>query len=86
MAEHLLSIGEVTGRVGLARATVYRRMATGQFPAPLALGPQTVRWRESDIEAWIAALPSARPGLTVQPILPSRPCASARSAPAEARR
>jgi prophage regulatory protein len=27
------------------------------FPKPVRLGPNMVRWRKQDIEAWIAALP-----------------------------
>ena len=29
------------------------------FPRPVRLGPNMVRWRKTDIEAWIASLPEA---------------------------
>jgi predicted DNA-binding transcriptional regulator AlpA len=28
----------------------------GDFPRPLRIGPKTVRWRLSDVEAYLAAL------------------------------
>jgi prophage regulatory protein len=30
-------------------------MKRGDFPKPVALGARLVGWRESDIEAWMAA-------------------------------
>jgi hypothetical protein len=35
---------------------VRRRVAEGTFPRPIYLGPRTPRWRESDIDQWIADL------------------------------
>jgi len=35
-------------------ATIYRWMKAGTFPAAIHLGVNMVRWRASDIEAWIA--------------------------------
>lgn len=40
----------------------------GTFPAPLKIGPKTIRWRLSDVQAYIAGLlangntPKNRPG------------------------
>jgi predicted DNA-binding transcriptional regulator AlpA len=31
---------------------------TGQFPQPIQLGPQRIAWREADLDAWMAALPT----------------------------
>jgi len=45
----------VRDRVGLSRATIYRRMLRSEFPASVPLGGHIVGWRESDINAWIAA-------------------------------
>jgi prophage regulatory protein len=60
MIDRLLSVREVAAAVGITRSTIYARIAAGTFPAPRRVGPGTVRWRESDIQAWIDALPSAR--------------------------
>ena len=44
---------------GLSRATIYRKMRKGQFPKPLKLGDRAVRWRQSEVEGWLASLPRA---------------------------
>jgi prophage regulatory protein len=43
----------VTERVGLSKATVYKMIKAGLFPAPKQLGLRSVGWLESDITAWI---------------------------------
>jgi len=48
----LLKITEVVRETSLHRATIYRRVAKGEFPAPKPIGGGRVAWRESDIEAW----------------------------------
>ena len=56
MADAILRLPEVIARTGLSRTNVYRRIAAGTFPAPVALGPRAVGWRESDIIEWIESL------------------------------
>lgn len=56
MSERLLAMKEVAVKVGLSKSTVYGLLRDGQFPAPVRIGV-AVRWRESSIDAWIAALP-----------------------------
>ena len=34
-------------------STIYRWIKEGKFPAPIHLGAHMVRWKVSDIEAWI---------------------------------
>ena len=45
---------EVSKLTGLARATIYKKVADGSFPAPIRLGARSVGWRLSDIVAWLA--------------------------------
>lgn len=54
--ERLLRLREVLDRASLSKATVYRKIASGEFPKPVSVGRQSVRWRESDVAGWIAAL------------------------------
>lgn len=54
-ADRILRLRTVTDRVGLSRATIYRRMLCGEFPASVPLGGRLVGWRESAINAWVAA-------------------------------
>ena len=46
---------EVTRLTGIARATLYKLVKEGKFPAPLRLGERSVGWRLSDIDEWLAA-------------------------------
>lgn len=43
------------GRLPVAPATVWRWVQRGEFPKPVALGPQTTAWRLQDVERWEAA-------------------------------
>ena len=51
--DRFLRIQQVSDMSGLARATIYQRMKLGQFPAQVRLGPKSVAWLASDIQAWM---------------------------------
>ena len=53
----LLKFAEVIERTGIGRSQIYRKIGTGDFPAPLKVGQKSVRFRADDVEAWIAGLP-----------------------------
>jgi prophage regulatory protein len=53
--EKIIRLKQVKMRCGLSRSTLYNRIATGEFPRPIALGPRSVGWIESEIDAWITA-------------------------------
>lgn len=53
--DRILRMRAVRDRVGLSAATIYRRMHRGDFPPSVPLGGNIVGWRESEINAWIAA-------------------------------
>lgn len=52
--ERLLRLRDVLDRVGLSTATLYRRIKAGEFPAPMKLSAGIARWRESQVDRWIA--------------------------------
>lgn len=55
MQQHkFLRLSKVMDRIPYSRATIYRKIAAGEFPKPYNLGASAVAWLESDIEAWIA--------------------------------
>jgi prophage regulatory protein len=54
--DRLLRLKEVTARTGMGKSTIYRKIGQGLFPAPVSVGGQSVRWRESDIDRWMQAL------------------------------
>ena len=58
--QQLLTRPEVESRSRLATSTIYRLMRSGQFPEPIRIGPRAVRWRASDLDAWLARRPYAR--------------------------
>lgn len=45
----------VDSNTGQGRSTRYVRMAQGLFPKPIKLGPRSVGWLESEVEAINAA-------------------------------
>jgi prophage regulatory protein len=51
--ETLLRRRSVEARTGLTKAAIYRLMPTGDFPLPVDIGPKTVAWKESEVNAWI---------------------------------
>ena len=44
---------DVARLLGVSRSTIYKYMNEGNFPLPLKLGKRAVRWRLTDIEAWL---------------------------------
>ena len=59
--ENLLTRQEVELRTKLARSTIYRKMreTPPTFPLPLKIGDRAVRWRESEVRAFIDSRPRA---------------------------
>lgn len=56
----LLRIREVLFRTGMSRATLYRRIAQGDFPKAYSLGGRIVGWADTEVDAWIACRTSPR--------------------------
>jgi predicted DNA-binding transcriptional regulator AlpA len=46
---------EVERETGMSRSTIYKRIKDGTFPAPLKIGPGSIGWRVSDIEAFLSS-------------------------------
>lgn len=48
--------------ISYSRQHIWRLVKDGRFPAPVALGPEPYArkaWRSADVDAWLAALPTA---------------------------
>lgn len=54
MSDRYLRRRDVERESGLSRATIYRHMEQGLFPRPRKVGPNSVRWLESDLQRWKA--------------------------------
>lgn len=61
MGEHveptptIIRRNQVEARTGLSRSAIYAAVKAGSFPAPVALGPNSVGWLEHEVVIWIAA-------------------------------
>lgn len=55
--ERLLSLREIEHVTGLRSSAIYLRVARGEFPQPLRISSRCSRWKESEVMAWVAALP-----------------------------
>ena len=53
--ETLIRRQEVLRRTGLSKSTLHDRIKAGAFPAPIQIGPRSVAWIESEVDAWIEA-------------------------------
>ena len=53
MQEAILRWPAVTEISGLSRSTIWRLERDGKFPKRRQLGPKSVGWLKSEIEAWI---------------------------------
>ena len=58
-SDRFLSAEELERKLGMHRTTIYRAVKAGTFPPGRQLGPQTVRWLESEIDAWMRSRPAA---------------------------
>lgn len=47
----------VVERTGLSRTTIWRRVRSGTFPAPVDLGNGLIGWPESVVESWLKKRP-----------------------------
>lgn len=55
--EVLYRLRDVVTITGRKRSTLYRDIAAGTFPRPVQLGPQSVAWKKSELDAWITSRP-----------------------------
>ena len=51
-----LTVGQVAKRFGISSDTVWRWTRDGDFPKPWKMGPNTTRWKLSDIHLYEAKL------------------------------
>jgi prophage regulatory protein len=49
----LIKLKDVMHTTGLARSTVYKYIADGNFPKPISLSERNVAWLENEVQDWI---------------------------------
>ena len=50
----LIRLPDVMSKTGLVRASIYRYIDLGKFPAPVRVGERASAWVEQEIDAWIS--------------------------------
>jgi len=60
MADRLLTVKQVAEKCAMGVRTIWQKVDTGEFPAPVKPTPHMTRWRESDVDEWIAGLAEAK--------------------------
>ena len=73
MGIQLLRIRDVVKLTALSSSTITRMRNAGQFPQPVKIGSRAVRWRLSDIKAWIESKTSTRPQMLLPGPVPVGP-------------
>lgn len=53
MSHNILKTKDVLKKTAIGRTTLHRKVKEGSFPAPIELGPHSVGWVESEVDAWI---------------------------------
>lgn len=49
----IIRLPDVKKTTGLAKSTIYKKVAANEFPKPIPLGSKSVGWLESEIQKWI---------------------------------
>ena len=49
----ILRLPKVSASTGLAKSTIYKKIAANEFPKPIPITAKAVGWLESDIQKWI---------------------------------
>jgi predicted DNA-binding transcriptional regulator AlpA len=55
----LLSAQQAAELVGISTSSLWRVLSAGKFPQPVHPLPSLTKWRRSDVEAYVAALPQS---------------------------
>ena len=51
--KRIIRLPAVEIKTGLKHSAIYQKMAEGDFPRPVPLGPKAVGWIEAEVDAWI---------------------------------
>ena len=54
LSDTYLKRQQIEAKLDVSRATIYRWTKAGKFPAGIHLGENMVRWKSSQVEAWLA--------------------------------
>ncbi len=63
----VLKVADVVEKTGLSSSSIERREKDGTFPVRRTMGPRSVGWLESEIDAWIEAIPTKEQQTATEP-------------------
>lgn len=55
MTNRVIRRPEVEALTGIPRSTLYAKIASGDFPAPIKIGQRAVGWLESEVHEWLSS-------------------------------
>jgi prophage regulatory protein len=58
--KRFLRLPQVKESTGLSRTSIYRKIASDEFPRPVRLGPKSVAWIEGEVQQWMSELELSR--------------------------
>lgn len=66
MLVRLLTVKDLAALLQINERTCWRlareaELGVGYFPMPIRITPRTIRWRSSDVEAYLARIPADKP-------------------------
>ncbi len=50
---HLISMAELTARLGLSRSTINKMVKEDTFPPPIKIGSRRIAWRVAVVDEWL---------------------------------
>lgn len=54
--DRFISIKDVSNRVGMCKAQIYKLISKGAFPKQVLLGARCARWSEREVQSWMESL------------------------------
>lgn len=54
MSKRFINLSAVEDKTALKKSSIYAKVKTSDFPAPIKMGVRTV-WVESEVDAWLDA-------------------------------
>lgn len=61
VSTRILRAAELAERLGISRVSLWRWERQGRMPPKRIVGPNVIGWLESEIDEWMASLPTAAP-------------------------
>ena len=65
VADVYLRIDDIVHRLGISKSSIYAWVKEGEFPPQKKLGKRIARWKESDVNQWLAERPQGAYGQIV---------------------